>query len=336
MVRGQRNHAVDLMKGIAIILVLITHFEWSGDERHFFIFPYVVNMAVPIFMIITGYVYSNSIKRRNIDSFEEEWSLILFMRRVIRYTIPFLIVVLWELLDSKKIKPEEPVDMVKWIINGAGGPGSFYYPVMMQMIIVIPAIHVLVKKYKLHGLVMTFLLNLLYEILAWSYVLPYGSYRLICLRYIFLVSVGVYSYYDGNISFKQGFAVTLIGAAFIWMITYYGYTPIILDNGWETTNCICGLVVAPTMIWYLQNVKAEFAPLELIGKASYNIFFVQMVYYSCYDIFIMERFSSWKVQLPLSMIICITIGILFYIIETPITSFVIEKTEKVLNRFYLV
>ena len=60
----KRNQFIDVIKGICILLVILTHFDWIEAERLKCFFPYWMNPAVPIFMIISGYVFTESYKKR--------------------------------------------------------------------------------------------------------------------------------------------------------------------------------------------------------------------------------------------------------------------------------
>ena len=62
----QRDHFLDIAKGAAVILVIITHFSWTEEERLPYLFPFWVSMAVPVFMIISGYVGTASYEKKGI------------------------------------------------------------------------------------------------------------------------------------------------------------------------------------------------------------------------------------------------------------------------------
>lgn len=68
---NRHNHTIDVIKGIAIIIILITHYEWTPEQRKLFVFPFIINMAIPVFMIITGYVYSLSLEKQKIKHLED-------------------------------------------------------------------------------------------------------------------------------------------------------------------------------------------------------------------------------------------------------------------------
>ena len=85
-----RNHFIDILKGICIIFVVITHFDFKGNELRMF-FPFWIDMAVPIFMIVSGYVYACSFTKKNIENLSEAYKLKNIVNKIIRYSIPFLI-----------------------------------------------------------------------------------------------------------------------------------------------------------------------------------------------------------------------------------------------------
>lgn len=115
------NRTIDSIKGLAIIFVLITHYEWTSGQRKFFLFPFVINMAIPVFMIITGYVYSMSMQRKNITKLEDAYQRSIILKRFIRYTLPVLIIIIWELLDPRFNISKEPLQLIRWAITEPQG-----------------------------------------------------------------------------------------------------------------------------------------------------------------------------------------------------------------------
>lgn len=64
----KRNASVDLLKGVAILMVIVTHLGFTADQRKYFAFPFWIDMAVPVFMMLMGYVMSMSYARHGVDS----------------------------------------------------------------------------------------------------------------------------------------------------------------------------------------------------------------------------------------------------------------------------
>lgn len=94
---NQRNQILDALKGICIIFVVITHFKWTEEMRLLFLFPYTINMAVPVFMLISGYVYAASYTRSNVKKLLQGWSIRRLRKSFLRYTLPFIICFIVEL-----------------------------------------------------------------------------------------------------------------------------------------------------------------------------------------------------------------------------------------------
>jgi hypothetical protein len=245
-----------------------------------FLFPFWVYHAVPIFIMISGYVYSISYERNAINTFSKCYRYVL--NKIIRYTIPFVIIYAIEIIISIIKKNMSIYGMVVRFIDGGIGPGSYYYPIMIQFIFVFPFIYSIVKKYDFLGIIMCFFINGMYEVIQRCYGMSEANYRLLVFRYIFLMSVGCYLYI-GKKKPKPfiGIISMLFGAN--WLIEYFylGYKPIVIIY-WCKTCLIAVLWIVPIVWFLIKNPKLSqlrCKPLEEMGKASYNIFLIQMVFF---------------------------------------------------------
>lgn len=162
-IRGNRgrNRSIDFIKGICILFVIITHYSWSSFERQKYLFPFWIEMAVPLFMIISGFVYTESYKKSNIKSFEEAYSFSNTLHRVVRYTMPFAVIYFIEMM-TLFFKTKTSVGIIRiicYFLRGGFGPGSYYYPVMIQFIFFFPIIFFIIKKYAYIGLLICGFMN---------------------------------------------------------------------------------------------------------------------------------------------------------------------------------
>lgn len=313
-----RSHTIDVIKGIAIILVLITHYEWTQDQRKFFAFPFIINMAIPVFMVITGYVYSLSLEKHAVDHLEDAYSWETILKRTIRYTLPFMAVIMWELFDPHFTISAGVLEKLRWAIDGTAGKGSYYYPVMMQLVFVFPLIYFVIEKQRERGLVLCLIANAVYEVLIWAYGVPAVSYRLLMFRYVFLVAAGVFAFKRYRFPLWVSILMTATGAAFIAVVIYTGYEPRIFNKDWITTNFLSSMLIVPFMVWGLQNLKLRVLPLEITGRASYHIFLVQMVYYAGYYSVLQQRIPMWQGHLIAGMAISLVLGVIFYYVDKPV------------------
>ena len=65
---------VDYIKAFCVVLVIITHSSLSATQRQHPLFVFVVLMAVPVFMLLSGYTFSLSSKRHT-SSFLSNYSI---------------------------------------------------------------------------------------------------------------------------------------------------------------------------------------------------------------------------------------------------------------------
>ena len=111
--------------------------------------------------------------------------------------------------------------------------------------------------------------------------------------------------------------IFVIGAFFVLLFSYTSYEPK-LFTFWSTTSAPATLYIAPIMFISVKMLKVKFAPLELIGKASFDIFLVQMVYFVLYENFFRESFFadlSDILGFAITVIICVILGILLWFVE---------------------
>lgn len=325
---NERIHLLDLIKGILIIFIIITHYNWTDEQRRMMLFPYWVDMAVPVFMIISGYVYALSYKRKNITSFKDAYEYKEITSKLIRYITPMLMAFAFEvfLYVISEIKIELSV-----ALTGGIGPGSFYFPVMIQYVYIYPLIYFAIKNYDLKGLCVCGIINVVFEITKTLYGMPTSEYRFIVLRYILLIATGCYLAIGKQRIRKSVLLISmLIGAFWQYAVYYLGYKPVIINEAWATTSCISALYIIPICVSFFTSKKrmnARFAPLELIGRASFNIFLTQMVYFIGAKIIYKIVKNIWIANL-LNIVICCSAGTVFYLIESRITGSLLKYLDK--------
>ena len=199
-------------------------------------------MAVPIFMIISGMTLSMSFEKRRITDFTLAYSPALLIQRIAAYSIPWIAICFVELAACIVSKKYSIVQWLFQMICGGYGPGSYYFPLLIQLTLIFPIIY---------------------------------------FRYIFCISVGCYTFFGRSKARKSVVLLSIaIGFAYICLVNYFDYRPIIFTN-WTSTSCIASLYVAPIIFLILRKkestIKLNF--LQKIGQCSYEIFLVQMAYF---------------------------------------------------------
>ena len=130
-----------------------------------------------------------------------------------------------------------------------------------------------------------------------------------------------------------------------WQIclNYIPLTPRYMNYDWSRVNYLSCLFIMPIMYLLTQKFdiiicKSYF--LSRIGKGSYNIYLVQMVFYGCgYSDLLYSRVGNFTFSLFINIFLCCSIGYLFFVFENRITSFLIKyfylKVSKLENLFLI-
>ena len=305
------------------------------------LFPFWINMTVPCFIFLTGYVSALSLKRQKVATYEDAVANGRILKKMIRFVIPFTMAFIaeWILLRlfgiyMVNIFTYGPIAFCLDYIRGGVGMGSYYVPLMIQCVIVFPVIYFVVKKYQLKGVIYCFVANALFEVLKTAYYMNDAEYRLLIFRYIFILSAGVYvaicEIKKTKVMLILCTLCFVIGLFFLYLFSYTAYEPKIIQY-WSTTSFVVCLYIVPVMGFLVSKVKLRCYPLELIGKSSYNIFLVQMIYYVLSDK-VYELFPLGDFKLICNIVICVVIGVLFYYIEKPITGSCMKLIDKYFNK----
>ena len=324
-----RLNYIDVYKGVSIFFVIITHYEWTERQRVIGLFPFWIEMAVPVFMVITGYLYAISLSNRGIKYY---FGLKNLVCKLLRFIIPFFPIAMIQIVVNLLSTGISLKSVVSIFVTGGAGPGAYYFPVMLQLVLLIPFLYSIVDKYREKGLVVTFAINVIYEALKTYLGLSPGLYRLLIFRYIFIVSFGCYLWVSQKKNLKDDkikrlftYIVGILGLIYIIVFNYTDIDPLITPL-WTTTSVFAVLFIVPIMVRLMSPNKIHNRFLELCGRASFNIFLTQMIYYWVLSKYIYE-FLPLFIQLPVNIIICITVGIIFYLVENPITSRIISMIK---------
>ena len=329
----KRNQFLDIIKAFCVIFVIITHDSISTSFRLKTLFPFWIDMAVPMFMIISGYVYAISFERNKIAAIQDAYTLRFLMPKFIRYTIPFVAAFLVEVLGEVlfailKFPRFSPKHLVVIFFQGGIGPGSYYYPILLQFLLFYPVIYFIIRKYDFKGLVLCFFINACFEFFQHVWGCNSEFYRMLLFRYTFVIAFGAWLYQGRDkIPFVWKVASFLVGTIFIVLYRYIKIKPRIITY-WTGTSFLACLFLLPVAEFLIKKVHLSCKPIEFLGKASFNIFLAQMVYYAYMFEFTRKLISSHILQLCAHIAICVTSGIIFYFVEHKITARVLSLISK--------
>ena len=256
------------------------------------------------------------------------------IKKLIEYLFPFVIIYIVELIFTlirgRPVQTDLIISLLLGFFSGGIGKGSYYVPLLIQFIFLYPVIYWIIKRYNKKGLIMIFLLNILYEIMKFSFGIKEETYRLLIFRYLFLFGWSTYIFHNNYLDTLKGkgkFILSFVmGIAFIILNSYLGYKSRLFNMWTSTSLMFCFYIIPVFLITYNMIKERRNIILESIGKCSYHIFLFQMFYYEYCEARLRNLVSNNKVLLMLDFTICIIFGIIFYYIERPIT-------RKLVNRF---
>lgn len=333
------NRNTDVIKGLLIIAVIALHFPFKIISEKAVIFPYFLEFAVPGFMFISGYVRTLSYEKKGASSIGDAYDRDKILRSLIRLVVPFTLFFVFAQIFMRIIGLYT-VGIVEYgllalffdYLRGFIGQGSYYFPLMLQFVFVFPLVWYRVRTKGFKGVIEVFFINLLYEVLKTAYGMSDFEYRFILLRYLFIIACGSFAaLYEKKTCKINNILMTasvIIGGAFIYLFTYtsYGERAKIITY-WQGTSLFACLYAAPLLFLFIVKGKMRFKPLEIIGRASFNIFLVQMLYYIYYHFAVKEPAGDFAEYL-LSVLICVTAGVLFWLLEQPLTKLIAKKITR--------
>ncbi|MDD4651102.1 MAG: acyltransferase family protein [Methanothrix sp.] len=333
-----RSVPIDILKGLAIISVILLH-SWDSSTLLRLGAPYYISQAVPIFIIISGYNGVKSYLRAGATTFGQCYNNT--PRRLSRLIYPYSIILAIEILfilfvnlfenniagmlASVTGRPLEHIHTViheyygdphifTSVITGGYGPGSFFVPVLIPLVIILPILYLLARRNLSLMLFGTFCFTLVFEAYALKSEMPDWIYRLTFIRYLFAFGLGIWLALGKGRTWS--FVGGIMSAIYITGVNYFGFTPL-AQQSWGSQNALAfvwplvlveiGLSVAPK---HIGNICIRC--ISEIGQASYHIFLIQMVYFWTLGWFINTLSSA---SFIINVILCVLIGYAFYCVS---------------------
>lgn len=307
---------IDFLKAYCILVVIFCH----G-------FPYLNTIGYPIwgvqiplfFLIQVFHCYKR-------ESRDINWRNI-----VKRVVIPFVTVEVFILamLILKNSFVEINRLIYTGIIGGGYGPGAYYPWIYLQMVVLIPFVRPICEKLNnWQSLIVFFIISECLEVFCSLINIPDALYRLLCFRYVFLI-------YFGWIWAKEGIKFNTLTIVFsvisLCSLLFFAYgniaeEPFFFSTAWSTHRWPCYYWVSYLFAGLLYSlyklIRDNLFFTQLVCKlslASYEIFLVQMIFYSLLspkDIyFINNEYIQFALWYAFAFLISIAGGIGLYKIE---------------------
>ncbi len=327
----QRYANLDVIKGVCIVMVIIHHSLMSERSERVLLFPFWIYMAVPIFMVITGYVSGLSFSRRTPFSLRDAYRPVPVITKCLRYILPYIPVFILEIAYYAAVLRVRysPGRLLVLFLRGGHGLGSYYFPVILQLVFLLPLIWYVIDRWEFRGLIGCFVFTVLFEAVKAALHMPIDTYRICSLRYVFIVSFGCWLYRSDCRKNAAYWAACAVGIAYLILTFYVGLKPLITDNGtWTKTSVFAVLYLLPILRFAVGRRSICCGVLEWLGQASYEIFLSQMLYYLVFATRVYAVVPSTGLRILLNCLICCAMGLLFWLIERPITDRIIRRIRE--------
>lgn len=337
-----RNISIDVIKGLAIISVILLH-SLSTEQLLTIGAPYHIWQAIPIFILLAGFnslssTTNKKIHPNNIVGLYKQ-AFIVIIRRILK---PFLFVYLFQMFliyTGIYLRPAgflylvDKLRFIQWFLTGGIGPGSYFIPVLIQHLLFFPMVYYLYEKTKYKEIVLFSLglLAIFLEMFCSYFDISSTLYRLLFFRYIFAIGLGVYIFYKHkNKKIFPNFIKVLllfISLSYITIVNYKGYYFPFDYPSWRSQHTLsyfypaCLLWLGISNLFIFGNSLLG-GVLVIVGRASYHIFLLQMMWFVGGGSFFIVQNSI--ARLGINLFIPILLGVLFYKLE--IGLFVQPKT----------
>lgn len=341
-----RNHyaQIDIMKGLAIVGVVVIHSTISayllqhGGQ-------FWLAQSVPVFMVLLGMNLGMSLSRSGSTELAEVYGNGYWTRRWNRLFVPFAIAFCVSgLIAVVGVLTQPGFHLnVGWLtfvgVVPAGGPGNYFFTVLLQFVVIGPALWVAYRRWSGATLAGALLADVGFEYWASRSALvaghPYIQEAWIP-RYVLAIVLGMWLA-DGWSFASRRNTVVIIGATL--GLTYLAYNA---ATGWTAPRVVYDVPTTYSAAYFyaagLVMIGMSALPrtengtgwhiLARIGRESYHVFLVQMLWFSSLAVPASRLVSSalpGPPQAPLEMILvcainvaaCLVGGSLFFRLLAP-------------------
>lgn len=266
---------IDYLKGVCILFVVLTH---CLPLQEYMLFSLWGAQAVPLFLLLQVF----HTYKKGVDNISLSYDFKKLYHRIFK---PFILLIVIQLTLLIFVKQHSPNTTIKSaILSGGIGPGSYYVWIYVQFFFVLPLIGVVIQRIRVECLLIMFVLtSILFEVMCTYIHIPASLYRLLAIRYLFLIYLGYMWVIRGIEINKRTVILSFISVFFILIFQYtdINLEPLFFNNDWNIFHWICYFYVAYLFVYLLyrafqqmgQYLKYRFI---IIGKYSYEIFLLQM------------------------------------------------------------
>ncbi|MBD1396130.1 acyltransferase family protein [Pontibacter sp. JH31] len=319
----QHFQQIDLLKGLAIIAVILLH-SLSKQELIESFAVFHIWQAVPLFMVIMGFNLGLSYSGKTLQ-FRHLYTLHYFQKKAIRIIFPLLLLYViaigaghvWQQLYGEEIFTLGWENFIG--VLPVSGKGNYFITLLLQSILLLPLI-----GYTFHRkpyLTIATLIALEIAFLIISFQFAYFDenrylYDAAFFRYLSAIALGMWlaRLASGEQPRVKWFVILsgLASALYLYIHQYQGVSLPYIRPEWQAqlvlTFPYATLLIYLAILLFPQRSDNQlFVTMAQIGKASYHIFLVQVLYFG-----LMPEGPSALANLAF----CLAAGYAFFLVES--------------------
>lgn len=326
---------LDWIKGVSIFCIIINHTDLLGrgiPVSHI-LNCLIVAMAVPMFMMVSGYDMMNA-QINNGENAGGGYCIGVLKHQILKIIPSYTLIFLMEMIclfESGQFKNLDWKYFVFSYVIGGGGPGGYYVPIMIQLFLVMPIMISVIRKRPVWGVLSIFIINALFEFIINIVPFRAGIYRLIIVRYLFLLAMGAFLRVmkGKKLQARYLFLSLVIGLTYICVTNYFrlsdGTYTWSLFKYWQSTAFPVAFYIFPIFYLLLQKfsdvqIKTCFGTfMQKIGSMTWYIYCVQMLYFLIFYEICGLKYLLFEIPLicefAVSFLLCIVGGWGLYSLE---------------------
>jgi hypothetical protein len=303
----ERQGAVDAIKGVAIVFVLMLHSYGAHIPYSLF----WVRQAVPLLVVMMGYTGVLT-HVRPIGQY--------LRRRAVRLLVPWSVAWLVALIIMLVKGNLRWRSDVLWGALPTPGPGNYFITIAFAFVLALPLLRWLLDKGPWVLLTTCFVVDLTFQLAAGHFPLDPYLFKASLLRYLFAVGVGMVL-----ASGRMLWPLVPISFAYLVALTM-GFKMPFIRPAWQSHFLLAAGYTAAFVRTGLRFSYPRF--LRSFGTASWHIFLVQIVWFGQVAHFVLDRLGLQPIPSALVSIGgCLVVGLVFANIDQAATGAVRRVLE---------
>ena len=312
---------IDYLKGMSILFVVLTH---CLVGKEYILFSLWGTQAVPLFLLIQVF----HAYKKGVDNITLSYNLRKLFQRILK---PFILLLAIEIILLAVYKQDWISVLKTAVLYGGIGPGSYYVWIYIQFFFLLPIAAKLICRMNEVSLFFLFACVCIgIEILS-SYIQIHPIlYRLLFIRYIFLIYLGYLWASKGIAINKITIILSVVSIIFILVFAYtdWDLEPLFANNEWRLFHWITYFYTAYLFVYLLYKLY-QYMDERMkmfcctLGKYSYEIFLFQMFVFTFFPS--LDFLGNQFVEVTLRIVLTTALSIFPVLLYK---KFVGNKTKK--------